>query len=60
MDYPEACGKNEFLLLHHDVEFSLDKAYAMAKIEAEEVFFLPIWFRLQIMHIMPFQRKTLL
>ncbi len=38
MDYPEALGKDQFLLLHHDVEFSLDKAYALAKIEAEESF----------------------
>ena len=36
MDYPYACGAKEFLVLHHDVEFSLDKAYTMAKIEAEE------------------------
>lgn len=38
MDYPEAVGKDEFLLLHHDVEFSLDKAHALAAIEAEENF----------------------
>lgn len=38
MDYPEALGKEEFLLLHHDVEFSLDKAYALAQVEAEESF----------------------
>lgn len=38
MDYPEAVDKEEFLLLHHDVEFSLDKAYALAKVEAEEEF----------------------
>jgi len=38
MDYYDAYDKDEFLLLHNDVEFSLDKAYALAKIEAEENF----------------------
>ena len=38
MDFPDALDKEEFLLLHHDVEFSLDKAYALAKVEAEEEF----------------------
>ena len=33
MDYKEAINKTEFLVLRHDVEFSLDRAYKMAIIE---------------------------
>ena len=36
MDYKEAISASEFLVLRHDVEFSLDRAFAMAQIEHEE------------------------
>lgn len=36
MDYREAIDKTEFLVLRHDVEFSLERAYKMAVIEHHE------------------------
>lgn len=33
MDYVEALKKDEFVVLRHDVEFSIDRAYIMAQIE---------------------------
>lgn len=36
MDYREAEEASEFLILRHDIEFSIDRAHKMALIEAEE------------------------
>ena len=36
MDYKDALNADEFLILRHDVEFSLERAYRMAQIEACE------------------------
>ncbi|MCI8281979.1 MAG: hypothetical protein HFI76_09860 [Lachnospiraceae bacterium] len=36
MDYKEALSADEFLILRHDVEFSLERAYRMAQVEAVE------------------------
>lgn len=35
-DYWEAIDKDEFIILRHDVEFSIERAYKMAAIEKEE------------------------
>ena len=36
MDYKDALNADEFLILRHDVEFSLERAYRMAQIEKME------------------------
>lgn len=36
MDYSDAREVNEFVILRHDVEFSMERAYKMAQIENEE------------------------
>lgn len=36
MDYKDALSADKFLILRHDVEFSLERAYRMAQIEEEE------------------------
>lgn len=38
MSYPEAIGKDEFVIMRHDIEFSIDRAYALSIIETEENF----------------------
>lgn len=37
-DYIEACNQNEFIIMRHDVEFSLERAYMLSMIESEEDF----------------------
>lgn len=34
-DYREAIGRDEFLILRHDIEFSVERAYEMSLIESE-------------------------
>lgn len=38
MSYAEAIGKDEFVIMRHDIEFSIDRAYALSLIESEEDF----------------------
>ena len=38
MSYPEAFNKDEFVIMRHDVEFSLDRAYQLSLVESEENF----------------------
>jgi len=38
MNYSEAIGKDEFVIMRHDVEFSIDRAYKMSLVESEEKF----------------------
>jgi len=33
MDYAHALGKEQFVIMRHDVEYSVDRAYALAKVE---------------------------
>ncbi len=35
MDYAEALNADEFIVMRHDIEFSVDRAYNLAKIESE-------------------------
>ena len=35
VDYPEATNANSFVVLRHDVEFSISRAYEIAKIDSE-------------------------
>ena len=52
-DYTEAKDAEEFIVLRHDVEFSLERAYKMAQIEQSGGGCQhPTSFRLQTMHIM--------
>lgn len=39
MDYTDAIGKDEFVLMRHDIEFSIDRAYELSLVESEEDFF---------------------
>ena len=36
--YQEALGKDEFVIMRHDVEFSVDRAHALSLVESEENF----------------------
>lgn len=38
MDYIDAIDSNEFIIMRHDIEFSIDRAHKMAEVEAEEEF----------------------
>lgn len=38
MDYIDAINSNEFIVLRHDIEFSIDRAYKLAEVEAETDF----------------------
>ena len=38
MGYKEAVDKEEFVIMRHDVEFSLDRAYQLSLVETEEEF----------------------
>lgn len=38
MGYKEAANKEEFIIMRHDVEFSLDRAYQLSQVETEEGF----------------------
>lgn len=38
MGYAEAIGKEEFVIMRHDIEFSIDRAYNMSLVESEENF----------------------
>lgn len=39
MGYSEAIGKDEFVIMRHDIEFSIDRAYKLSLVETEEDFF---------------------
>ncbi len=38
MDYAEARDSDEFIIMRHDIEFSIDRAYKMSLVESEEGF----------------------
>ena len=38
MSYSEAIGKEEFVIMRHDIEFSIDRAYLLSMVESEENF----------------------
>ncbi len=38
MSYAEAQGKPEFVIMRHDIEFSIERAYALSMVESEEKF----------------------
>lgn len=38
MTYAEAIGKSAFVIMRHDVEFSIERAYKMSLVESEEAF----------------------
>ncbi|MDO4294395.1 MAG: hypothetical protein Q4C65_14375 [Eubacteriales bacterium] len=43
MGYREAIGKDRFVIMRHDVEYSVDRAYALAKVESS-LDFTSTWF----------------
>ena len=38
MNYADALGKPEFVIMRHDIEFSIERAYALSLVESEENF----------------------
>lgn len=38
MSFPEAIGKDEFVIMRHDVEFSVERAFNLSLVESEENF----------------------
>lgn len=38
MDYVEAADKDAFVIMRHDIEFSIDRAFKMSQVESEEGF----------------------
>lgn len=38
MGYEEAVGQNAFIIMRHDIEFSIERAYKMSLVESEEEF----------------------
>ena len=37
-DYGEAVNRDAFIIMRHDVEYSVDRAYALSKVEEAEDF----------------------
>ena len=57
--YAEAIGKDEFIIMRHDVEFSIDRAYALSLIESEENFTSTYFVQITNNSYNPFSKKNI-
>ncbi|MCR5595876.1 MAG: hypothetical protein K6G12_08505 [Lachnospiraceae bacterium] len=59
MKYPDAYGKDEFAIMRHDVEYSIERAYELSLVETEMDFSSTWFFQFTNNTYNPFSRTTM-
>lgn len=57
-DYASALHKDRFIIMRHDVEYSVERAYALAKVETSMDFTSTFFFSGPIIRIICYPEKT--